>query len=304
MADHFVLIAPCYNEEKSITQFLDQLAVVLGGISADFTVIMVDDASADTTPEILEQYHFSIDNVTLKVIRLEFNAGHQRAIAQGLHYARNFDAKGYIVMDADGEDNPEAIPELSSMSDFEIVFVSRGKRKENLKFLIGYYCYKIFFKTVIGKSINFGNYSMINKRVLDTVVKQNYNHYSAFLSKQKFNRQFIRYDRNIRLGGSSKMKYNHLVFHGLNSLIEYSEELLGFLLKVYLIMILGLIGLGGVVVYKKFVSHEAILGWTSTLGISLFNSSLIIISSIFISLLIISNKRAATGRQNIYEIIK
>ena len=304
MKEHFAIIAPCYNEEETVREFLDQLGAVLSALPHRFSVLVVDDGSGDKTADILNDYAFTQDNIVLNVIRLEYNSGHQRAIAQGLKHALKMDALGYIVMDSDGEDNPEAIKDLVALENFDIVFVTRGRRHESLKFKISYFLYRLLFRTVTSRKINFGNYSMISRKVLETVSRRSFSHYPAFLSKQRYEQHSIQYDRNPRIAGRSRMSFHSLVFHGLNGLIEYSEELLGFLIKVYIATILGLLALGGVVLYKKFISHEAILGWTSTLGISLFNASLIIISSILISLLVISNKRQTSDGRDIYKVIK
>ena len=47
------------------------------------------------------------------VLHLRSNQGHQRAIALGLYHLHEFtDAEAVVVMDGDGEDRPEDLPEL------------------------------------------------------------------------------------------------------------------------------------------------------------------------------------------------
>ena len=99
------------------------------------------------------------------------------------------------------------------------------------------------------------------------------------------------------------MNYNNLVFHGLKSLIEYSEELLFSLIKVFIIAIVTLFGCGAIILYKKFISKDAVSGWTSTLGTHLLNSMLIILVTILISLLILSLKNNYINNNQI-KIIK
>jgi hypothetical protein len=137
---------------------------------------------------------------------------------------------------------------------------------------------------------------------LQAVSLQTFFHYSAFLSKLRFQKQEIQFDREKRIDGKSKMNYNNLVFHGLKSLIEYSEELLFSLIKVFLFIIVALFGYSLVILYKKFISKEAVTGWTSTLGTNLFNSLLIILGTILISLLILSMKNNLNNHNKLKQI--
>jgi hypothetical protein len=226
--------------------------------------------------------------------------GHQGAIRQAIRYASSLDAKGYIVMDSDGEDDPAAILRLVNESDFDIVFVSRGKRKESFSFRAGYFLYKLLFKLICGNTINFGNYTMISKKVLGAIYPQNFDHYSAFLSKQKFRKTFIKFDRRKRIDGKSKMNMNSLVIHGLNSLLEYSEELLYFFIRSLVLILIIFIIYGGYVLYSFFISKEAIAGWTSNVVIGMINSMLIIAGIVVLGLLIVSQKNRKKHQNDIY----
>ncbi len=297
----FVIISPSYNEEKVISLFLKELEDTFSLTEFSFLVIIINDCSTDSTLELLENFQFQSTHYELKTISLKYNVGHQEAIRQGLKYASQFDAAGYIVMDSDGEDDPKAIIKLTNTNDFDIIFVSRGKRLESISFKIGYFFYKAIFKIISGNRINFGNYSMISKTVIEAVNEQNFVHYSAFLSKLKFKKYFIKYDRRKRIDGKSKMNSNNLVLHGLKSLIEYSEELLFFFIKLLVSVVVAFFIYGGYVVYTKFISQNAISGWSSTIILSLINSILIISSIIVLGLLIISKKNQLNPKNDIYK---
>lgn len=298
--DKFVVISPCYNEEKVISIFLKELESTFEKTQKLFTVIIVDDCSTDATLKILSEFKFKSPNYELKVIKLKFNVGHQGAIKQGLNFANKFDAKGYIVMDSDGEDDHEAIRKLVDFEQFDIVFVSRGKREESIAFKLGYFFYKILFKVISGNSIHFGNYSMISKSVLFSIASQNFDHYSAFLSKMKFNKDYLKFNRKKRIDGKSKMKMNHLVLHGLKSLLEYSEELLFFFIRILTFMFLLFFSYGGYVFYCFFISHTAISGWTSTMAMGLISNILITSGIIVLGLLIVSQRNRTKYDSDIY----
>ncbi|WP_103069039.1 glycosyltransferase [Aquimarina sediminis] len=306
MDEKYYIISPCFNEEEVIETFLKEIESKLSDTNKFFTVIVVDDASVDSSLNILQNFQFSSSRFSLKVIRLNFNMGHQEAINIGLNYAYKYkeDMKGAIIMDSDGEDDPNAIKELLKLKDFDIVFVSRGKRKDGFVFKTGYFLYKILFRLIIGKSITFGNYSLISPKVLFAIHNQRFLHYAAFLSKQKFDIIKIRFDRQRRIDGKSKMNHKGLIFHGLSSLIEYSEEILFFLIRFFFVMFFFAITLGGYVLYSKFILNNAILGWASSVGSSILIVCVLIISTVIIGLLLLSIKKSMFYNIKSYEEIR
>jgi hypothetical protein len=206
-------------------------------------------------------------------------------------------------MDSDGEDNPNAIAKLVTEENFDIIFVERGKRKASFMFRLGYFFYQYLFRLVTGKKINFGNYSMISNRVLKSISRQRFFHYSGFLNKSKYAIKKIRFDRLARIDGKSKMSYKGLVFHGLYSLVEYAEEILFSLIKIFSLILIALFATGVHILYSKYIAEIAPYGWSSTIAVNLLISALIIISSIIICLLQISIKRSINQRDKEYTIL-
>lgn len=302
MGAKYIIVSPCFNEQEVVEKFLREIEAKLGKLEASFLVIMVDDASTDDTPAILSRFQFTLPQFSLKVIRLHFNMGHQEAIRQGLNCANKYkeDVKGIVVMDSDGEDDPNAIVELVALDQFDIVQVVRGKRHESLQFKIGYVFYKLLLWIVTGRVISFGNFSMISAQVLGSIHNQSFFHFAGFLSKQRFKFHKIRFDRQKRIDGKSKMSYKGLVMHGLSSLIEYAEEILYFLLKTFVAVLLSVFALGIFVLYAKFIAHNALYGWASSLGINLVIAGMIISSTIIIGLLLLSIKKAIHQRNEQY----
>jgi hypothetical protein len=298
--DKYVVISPFYNEEKGIAVFLYELEKIFAKTSYGYTVIMVDDCSIDSGFDKLKSFKFQSENYELKIIRMKYNVGHQSAIKYGLRYARNFDALGYIVIDSDGEDDPAAILTLVEKQSFDILFVSRAHRENTIAFKTGYLIYKAIFKLISNNNINFGNYSMISRKVLNSIYLQSYEHYPAFLSKLKFKKESIKFDRRRRIDGFSKMTYNDLIMHGLRSLVEYSEELLFLFIRILFFIIFIFILYGGYSIYSKFISHDAIPGWTSTIALALINSILVISGIIVLGLLILSKKNRSKSEDDIF----
>lgn len=288
MNDTIVIISPCFNENHTVIKFLEQLKETLAVLPYHFIVVIVDDCSTDNTLSLLSEFDFSADNLVLDIITLKFNSGHQQAIYQGLLYGQSLDAERFIVMDSDGEDDPRAILTIISEGQTDIVHIVRGKRNEKFLFRISYYLYKLLFRIITNKSMNFGNYCMINRSVLDAAVHSSFIHFAAYLSKIKAKHAYVTYDRQKRIGGHSKMSISSLVSHAFKSLTEYAESLLLAFLKLFITITIIFLVLILYILYQKLFTDNAILGWASTMSVGLFNTALIAIGFYVIGLLLLN----------------
>ncbi|MES2426943.1 MAG: glycosyltransferase [Bacteroidota bacterium] len=287
-SENVVIITPCFNENTTVIAFLKKIEEVVILLPQNFEIIVVDDCSSDHTLSLLADFKFSAKNAVLTILPLEFNVGHQAAIYQGLLYAQQLDANKFIIMDSDGEDDQQAIAELVAFNDYDIVNVARGRRKESLSFQVSYYVYRFIFKIITGKILNFGNYCMITKRVLNTSCHTSFIHFAAHLSKQKVKSTYIVYNRLKRIDGKSKMNLTSLVHHAFKSFVEYAEELLMIFLKIFAFIIVIFIAVSGVVLYKKFFTHDAILGWASTMLLGLFTVAVVCLGFFVIGILLLN----------------
>ena len=105
------ILAPCYNEGQVIITFLNELRTILESVDHHFHIIIVDDGSTDDTRNLLRSKDWP-SQIKLDLVFLAHNKGHQGAIAQGLNYCKSLDISHLVVMDSDGEDDPNAIVEL------------------------------------------------------------------------------------------------------------------------------------------------------------------------------------------------
>jgi polyisoprenyl-phosphate glycosyltransferase len=127
----------------------------------------------------------------------------------------------------------------------------------------------MLFKFVTGKIIDFGNYCLINKNIVDRIKHTSFVHLPAYLLKQKASSTFITCNRGKRIDGRSKMGYKGLLLHAFKSMIEFAEDLLMLFFRLFIVLMIIFLFVSGNVIYQKFVTHAAIPGWFSTLSISL-----------------------------------
>lgn len=303
-----LIIAPCYNENITAIKFLVELNEVLAEADKSFLIVLIDDASTDDTLKLLKNHKPTAKNVQLRIISLKYNQGHQGAIYQGLLYAQSIGANNVIVMDSDGEDDPMAVLDLVKFQkeDIDIINVERGKRKEKVSFRIFYKLYKIIFYLITTRTMKYGNYCMINKKIIDSTVETSFIHFAAHLSKQKAKTAKIVFDRRRRIDGKSKMNLNNLVHHAFKSFIEYAEDLLMIFLKMFLALAAITLSLVGYVLYQKLFTDNTILGWASTLSASLFNTALICFGFFVMGILLLNilGKKEMKSKDKMYQLIK
>jgi len=99
------VIVPCFNEESTVNQILERL------LNLDFVseIVVVDDASTDTTRQILE----SFKHEKIKVLIQEVNQGKGAALRRGIS---EISADYLVIQDADLEYYPEDLEELFNVA--------------------------------------------------------------------------------------------------------------------------------------------------------------------------------------------
>jgi glycosyltransferase involved in cell wall biosynthesis len=270
-----IIVMPVYEDWESA----GMLCTAIDGCLSAFpriaaTILLVDDGSSKTQgdhfPESVPQTIRSI-----KVLRLRRNLGHQRAIAVALAYVQQkMPGDAAVIMDADGEDRPEDIHRLveafEASADTVTVFAERGRRVESPSFKLFYGCYRLLHRILTGRTIRFGNFSLLPRQHMDSIVAypELWNHYAAAVLKARLPYTTVRADRGRRLRGKSRMSFVGLTIHGLSALFAGYEIVSTRLLVGTAILALIFFCLMLVVVGVRLFTHLAIPGWaTFTAGL-------------------------------------
>lgn len=104
------IIIPVYNEESTITKLLEAVVKVKLPTKTDKEIIVVDDASSDSSyAKILQFKQKSFKNVSLKVIRHNYNHGKGSAVVDGINLSSG---DVVVIQDADLEYDPDDYPKL------------------------------------------------------------------------------------------------------------------------------------------------------------------------------------------------
>jgi len=267
-----VIAMPVYEDWESAALLCEALHAELAPLTdVQATILLVDDGSTRQTGASLAPANHPHNRVW--VLRLRRNLGHQRAIAVALAYIHEKIAcEAVIVMDADGEDRPAEIPRLLQSyreSTFPVtIFVERGRRIESLTFKTYYQIYRFLHFLLTGRSIRFGNFSLMPAEHLASIVAfpELWNHFAAAVLKAQLPYSTIRADRGRRLRGKSRMKFVSLVIHGLSALFAGYEVVSTRLLAATAILFLMALILMLCVILVKLLTHLAIPGWATIAG--------------------------------------
>ncbi len=90
------VLLPAYNEEKNIERVIEAVR------SRGYAVLVVDDGSTDSTPK-------KILSAGVPAVFATVNAGKGASLAKGLEKLRQSDFKAAVLMDADGQHDPDEI---------------------------------------------------------------------------------------------------------------------------------------------------------------------------------------------------
>lgn len=270
------ILIPVFNDWKAADLLVEGLDKVFGEAGLQGEVVFVDDGSLESASKNVPSTHPK-NLVRIRVLELRKNMGHQRALCIGLVYLQENNACGpLLVMDADGEDAPSAIPQLLEQyrqeGQCKVVFAERGRRAEGILFRTFYQIYRMVHRLLVGFDIRVGNFSVLASSHLERLVVSSdlWNHYAAAIIKTRLPYATVRLDRAKRLSGSSNMGFITLVTHGLSAMSVFGDVVGTRLLLVFTgVGILATI-LIAVTLGVRLATHLAIPGWaTYTAGLLL-----------------------------------
>jgi dolichol-phosphate mannosyltransferase len=258
------IIVPIFNEEMNVVPLNNRIEQVLTNLGVFYEIIYINDGSTDASAGILKG--LSESNPSIKFIDFSRNFGHQIAITAGIEHASG---TRLIIMDGDGQDPPELIPDLynKSLEGFEVVYAKRKKRKGEswLKKFTAKVFYRVLAKiTQINIPIDTGDFRLIHQKVQSVLknMPERHKYLRGQIAWIGFNATYVEYDREERMGGSTKFTYSKMIRFATDGISSFSNwplkmaTLLGFAVSgiAFLLILYSL--------YQKFFGYTEV-GWTS-----------------------------------------
>ena len=217
------VVAPMYDEEENVEAFYDRVRRALDGVR--FELVLVDDASRDRTPALLDRLADSDPRV--KVLHLSRNFGHQAAITAGLEHASG---DAVVMLDGDLQDPPELIPEMLDRwyAGADVVYgVRQGRPGESrFKLVTASWFYRLFGRlTKLDLRPNSGDFRLLDRAALDAVLRMRER--NRFLRGMTvwvgFVQTAIPYERDARRAGETKYTLGRMVRFSLDAIASFTS---------------------------------------------------------------------------------
>ena len=268
-----IIVVPCYNEEEVLQETTRQLSTVLSSMEQEGTItegklLYVDDGSRDATWHIIEQ--LSTENPRVMGLKLAHNVGHQQALWAGLEWASNAPFDAIVSIDADLQDDVQAIVEMTERFNegTDIVYGVRKERKTDTFFKK--HTAQAFYKlmqTMGGDVVyNHADFRLMSKRALQALVAHPERNLflRGIVRSLGYPSDFVYYDRHERFAGESKYPLSKMLNFAIDGITSFSVKPLRLITTFGLLFMFVAIVIIGYALYEHLIGHT-IVGWTSLL---------------------------------------
>ena len=265
------IIVPVFNEESNVMPLFSKIREVLANNVA-FEVIFVDDASNDSTLDILRQLSRQYPDV-IRYVSFARNFGHQTAIRAGLLYAKG---DCVVTMDGDFQHPPELIPHMLShwQEGYEIVNAKRsrpegiGYFKKMTSFLF-YKLNNVLTESKIEEGV--ADFRLIDKKIVDHInnLHEDNLFMRGIIAWLGFRQCCIEYEQPPRSAGTSKYTVKKMFSLALSGITSFSVKPLRLALISGCMFSAAAFLYGFYAVFIHF-KGQTLPGWTSVLVSALF----------------------------------
>jgi glycosyltransferase involved in cell wall biosynthesis len=280
MAVTFSIVAPIFNELDNLPELHRRVQQVMSATSGTWELVLVDDGSTDGSTERILQ--LAKQDKHIRPVIFARNFGHQVAITAGWDYARG---DAVVIIDADLQDPPEAIPDLIAKwrEGYEVVYAVRAEREGETWFkkTTAALFYRIVHRiTDVKIPVDTGDFRLMDRKVVDVLKTMGERHrfprgMSAWVG---FRQIGVPYKRAARHAGVTKYPFKNMLKLALNAITGFSY----FPLQLATYFGFAAAGLAiiaiPVVIIMRLVGHGAFLGQATTLIAVLFLGGVQLIS--------------------------
>jgi len=287
------VVAPMFNEARSIAEFCKRLKVSLSELNCSYQVVLVDDGSTDSTVETVK----NLDWQELLVVQLFRNVGHQRAIDAGLAAAQG---RYLVTLDSDGQHPPELVPsmlETAISSGVDVVYMRQQDRSRDSFWkrrtaLLYYQVVRALTGVPIADSQ--ADFRLMRREVLNQIksVKGDRT-LRILLPYLGFKSRTLMYRASPRLGGRSRYSAKQQVALAVRSILDFSARPLKLVATMALVLAMATFAWLALVL-TTWLTQGTVAGWASVMTAVLLVGSMSLAASAIIG--------AYLAR--IYEIIK
>lgn len=271
--DRLTVVIAAYNEVAALPRLHPRLLVVLDGLQdLDTRVVYVDDGSADGTRQWM--LDTAAADPRVGVLLLSRNFGKEAALTAGLDFV---DTGAVILLDADGQDPPELIPQFVALwrQGYDDVHGTRLERDGE-----GWFkrATAAAFYRVIGRlsrtpiPADTGDFRLLSERALAGLaqLRERHRFMKGLFGWVGFKRVSLPYKREARLAGHSKFGFWKLWNFALEGITSFSTVPLRVATYLGLLTATAAFGFAMLIVVKAALYGDRVAGWPTMMAVILF----------------------------------
>src|SRR3954464_5099038 len=232
------VVVPLRDEEGAVRELHRRVDAALAGVP--FELILVDDASTDGTPQLLDS--LADEDPRGPLLHLSRRFGHQAAPTAGLEHARG---DAIAMLDGDLQDPPELLVTMLRhwRSGSDVVSAVRTQRagESRVKLTTARWFYRLFAKlSDLDLTQDAGDFRLLDRRALDALLSmRERNRFLRGMSAWVgYTQTAVPYERDARYAGETKFTLRKMLRFSLDAITAFSwrplqlATVLGFLLSL------------------------------------------------------------------------
>ena len=257
-------VVPCRNEAANLDVLLPLLASTLAGLSTHWEVVLVDDGSTDTTPEVMQEW---AGLRGFRAIELSRNFGKEAALTAGLQAAAG---EVVVLMDADLQHPPAMIGGMLAhwRAGADIVYAVRANRRDESLVKRGgtraFYSLLNWFERVKVPA-GAGDFRLLDRRAADALLAlpERNRFMKGLYAWIGFQAIAMPYEPPPRRHGTSHYRLGRLLRLSFNALTAFTSWPLRIVGAVGTVFALAAFGYGGYLTLDYLLRGNAVSGWTT-----------------------------------------
>ncbi|MFL9584584.1 glycosyltransferase family 2 protein [Stenotrophomonas sp. AB1(2024)] len=271
--ERLTLVIAAHNEAMALPMLHPRLRAVLDGLDdIDGRIVYVDDGSTDATWQVMQELAAADDSVGL--LRLSRNFGKEAALTAGLDFV---DDGAVMILDADGQDPPELIPEFVALwrQGYDNIYGTRQVRdgESLLKRSTAAAFYRVIGRlSKIPIPADTGDFRLLSPRALQALgqLRERHRFMKGLFGWVGFRRKPLPYHRHARMVGDTKFGLWKLWNFALEGITSFSTVPLRAATYLGLATASAAIVFGVWVVLKAALYGDRVAGYPTMMAVILF----------------------------------
>jgi dolichol-phosphate mannosyltransferase len=269
------IVVPAYNEAENLPLLHRRISALnWTAMDADFELIIADDCSSDSTPQVLESLRNGDPRV--KWLRFSRNFGSHMAVTAALLHCAGDAA---VVMAADLQDPPEIIPRLIDRwrQGSRVVWAVRDSREgESPGTLLAARIYYFLMRRIsdFKPPPEGADFLLLDRAVIEALRQSPEKHTTVFglVQWMGFSQASVEYTKAARAAGVSKWTFRKKIKLCIDSLVSFSYVPIRMMAALGLLTALLGFAYAAVVVVRALAGVAPVSGWSSLMCVVLVMS--------------------------------